>query len=61
MIINGKKLAGEVLKELKKEIKKKELKLKLAATLINQSGGLMEIFEVKKKTAERLGVWFYLF
>lgn len=61
MIIDGKKLAAQTLKELKGEIQKKHFKLKLAAILAGGSAGLKKFVELKKKAAESIDVGFDLY
>lgn len=47
MIIDGKQVAREVLRELKEEITLKNLKLRLAAVLVSDNPGIMRIRKVK--------------
>ena len=55
MIINGKKLAKEILVDLKKEFKKFK-KVILAAVVIGNNPASFSFLKQKQKTAEKLGV-----
>jgi len=61
MILDGKKLAGKILRELKEEIKAKQLKLKLAVILVGQDELSKIYVERKKEIAKTIGVDFELF
>lgn len=61
MILDGRKLAEKILKNLKKKIKEKQLKLKLAVILVGQDQ-MSEIFiRQKEKTCQKVGIDFQLF
>ena len=60
-ILDGKKLAEKILKKLKREIKKKRLKLKLAVISVGENP-VSEIFiRQKQKTCKIVGIDFQLF
>ena len=58
MIIDGRKIAEEVLGELKKEISSKNLKLRLAAVLVGSDPEFEKFVQLKGKAAEKIGVEF---
>lgn len=58
MTINGRKIAEEVLAELKKEILEKKLKLRLAAILVGDDPEFEKFVQLKEKAAEKIGVEF---
>ena len=61
MIIDGKKISEKILEELKREIKEKQLKLKLAVVLVG-GDSKSEIYVSKKEEACRqIGIDFQLF
>ena len=60
-ILDGKKLSEKILRELKREIEKKQLKLKLAVVLVGKNPA-SEIFALQKqKACEKAGIGFQLF
>lgn len=60
-ILDGKKLADRILSNLKREIKNRRLKLRLAVILVGENP-VSEIFiNQKKKTCEKTGIDFKLF
>jgi len=60
-ILNGKKLAEKILERIRKEIKKSNLKLRLAIIQIGENP-VSEIFiRQKKKTCEKVGIDFRLY
>lgn len=61
MILDGKKLADKILDNLKKEIKEKQLKLKLAVVLVGESELSQTYINRKREAAKRAGVDFELF
>ena len=61
MLIDGKKLADKILGNLAKEIKNKDLKLRLAVVLVGSDVGSKKFLELKKKAAEKIGVDFKLY
>ena len=61
MILDGKKLSEKILQELKKEISKKQLKLKLAVVLVGQDELSKIYIKRKKEAAKTIGVDFELF
>jgi len=56
MIIDGRKIAEEVLGELKKEIESKKLKLRLAAVLVGNDPEFEKFVQIKGKKAEEIGI-----
>jgi methylenetetrahydrofolate dehydrogenase (NADP+)/methenyltetrahydrofolate cyclohydrolase len=60
MILDGKKLADKILNNLKKEIKEKQLKLKLAVVLVSDSELSKTYINKKREAAELIGVDFEL-
>lgn len=61
MIIDGKKLAKKILGELKREIEKKRLKLKLAVVLVGESPVSKIFIKEKQKACEFVGIGFQWF
>lgn len=61
IILDGKKLAEKILKNLRKEIEKKELKLKLAVVLVGGDSASEIFVRAKKKACEFVGIDFELF
>lgn len=61
MIIDGKQISREVLEKLKKEIRQKDLKLRLAAVLVSNNPGIKKFVELKGKAAKEIGVDFNVF
>lgn len=60
-ILDGKKLSEKILKNLKKEIEKKQLKLKLAIILVGEDSDSKIFVKQKKKACEKVGIDFELF
>jgi len=60
-ILNGKNLARKILDELKKEIEKKQLKLKLAVVLVGDDFMSKVFIRKKKEACEKVGIGFELF
>lgn len=60
MILDGKKLADKILKEVKKEIKEKQLKLKLAVVFVGGNELSKTYIAKKREAAELVGVDFEL-
>jgi methylenetetrahydrofolate dehydrogenase (NADP+) / methenyltetrahydrofolate cyclohydrolase len=60
MILDGRKLADKILNDLKKEIKEKQLKLKLAVVLVGSSELSETYIGRKREAAEMIGVNFEL-
>ena len=62
MIVDGKKIAQEILGELKKEIEDRKLKLQLAAVLVCPKGieesELKKFVELKGQKAKLIGISF---
>ena len=59
MVINGKKIASVLEKEIKKSVKKfKKNKLKLVVFLIGQSAEQLSFVKIKSKLAKKLGIKF---
>lgn len=56
MIINGKKIAEEILAELAEEVKKMSKPPRLAAVLVGTNEGSRKFLELKKLAAERIGI-----
>ena len=61
MILNGRKLADKILNNLKREIKEKQLKLKLAVVLVGENSDSKIFIRQKKKACEKVGIDFELF
>jgi len=61
MIIDGKKIAEEILAEIAEEVKKSAKSLKLAAVLVGDDADSRRFLELKQKVAERVGVGFKLY
>ena len=61
MIIDGKKIAEEVLAEVKKEISDKNLNLSLGAVLVGDDPEFKKFVELKGKAAEKIGVSFTIY
>ncbi|KPJ55385.1 hypothetical protein AMJ47_00770 [Parcubacteria bacterium DG_72] len=61
MILDGKKLAEKILKEVKEEIEQKQLKLKLAVVLVGEDEISKIYVEKKKKVCQKVGIGFELF
>ena len=55
-IINGKKIAAQILADLKKEIKKKKLKPSLAVILVGDNPVSLLYVQKKEQAAQRIGV-----
>jgi len=61
ILLDGKKIAGKLLNEIKKEIKEKKLQLKLAVILVGENS-VSEIFiREKEKACQKVGIDFELF
>jgi len=60
-ILDGKKLAEEILENLKKEIKKKKLKLRLAVVQIGRNPIAQIFINQKKKACQKIGIDFKLY
>ena len=56
MIIDGKKIASQILVELKKKITEKNIKLNLAIILVSDNVGLKKFVNLKAKAAQEIGV-----
>jgi|SRR3989344_6348608 len=56
MIIDGKKIANQILAELKKEVTEKNLKLNLAIILASDNVGLKKFVNLKAKAAQDIGI-----
>ena len=56
MIIDGRKIAGEVLAELAEEVSKLPKPPKMAAVLVGDIGGSRKFLELKQKAAEKIGI-----
>ena len=61
IILDGKKLSEKVLKKLKAEIKRKELKLKLSIVLVGEDSDSKIFVRQKQKACEIVGIDFELF
>ncbi len=61
MIIDGRKIAEEVLEELKQEISDKEPKLRLGAVLVGDDSEFRKFVELKGRAAEKVGVDFTIY
>lgn len=61
IILDGKKLSEKILKNLKREIKKKRLKLKLAVVLVGRDSVSTIFVRQKQKACEKVGIDFELF
>ena len=60
-ILDGEKLAERILSNLKKEIKNRRLKLKLAVILVGDDFTSKLFIKQKQKAAKKIGVGFQLF
>lgn len=60
-ILDGKKLSEEILARLKKEIKKSNLKLRLAVIQVGKNPVSSVYIERKRKAAEKIGMGFKLY
>jgi len=60
-ILNGKKLSEKILANLKKEIKKSKLKLRLAVVQVGENPVTQIFINQKKKACEKTGINFKLF
>ena len=58
MIIDGKKIAQDILEETKKRLQKNGKSLRLAAVLIGDNSELRKFVELKKKSAQEIGIQF---
>jgi len=60
-VLDGKKLSEKILDNLKKEIEKKQLKLKLAVVLVGEDPNSKIFVKQKKKACQKIGIDFKLF
>ena len=60
-ILDGKKLSQKILNNLKKEIEKKQLKIKLAIVLVGDNQQSKIYIRKKKEACEKIGIEFKLF
>ncbi len=60
-ILDGKKLAEEILGKLKKKIEENKLKLRLAVILVGENPVSQIFINQKKKACEKIGIGFNLF
>lgn len=60
-LFNGKKVAAEILKDLKQRIRKEKLKPKLAVILVGEDEASKIYIRLKKEAAERVGIEFELY
>jgi len=60
-LLDGKKLSEEILQKLKKEIKNRHLKLRLAVILVGDNPVSQIFIEQKEKACEKTGIKFKLF
>ncbi len=60
-ILDGKKLSERILEKLKKEIKKKRLKLKIAVILVGENPASEIFVKKKQKACKSVGIDFQLF
>jgi methylenetetrahydrofolate dehydrogenase (NADP+)/methenyltetrahydrofolate cyclohydrolase len=60
-ILNGKKLSEKILRDLKREIKKRKLKLTLAVIQVGQNSVSQIFVNQKKKTCQEVGLGFKLY
>jgi methylenetetrahydrofolate dehydrogenase (NADP+) / methenyltetrahydrofolate cyclohydrolase len=58
ILLNGQKIADKILDNLKKEIKDRRLKLKLAVVLIGQDAASLTFIKKKQQAAKKIGVGF---
>ena len=58
-IINGKKIAADILNELKKKIEKASEEITLAVVLVGDNAASKTYIKMKKKTCEKLGIKSY--
>ena len=61
MIIDGKKIAEEMIVDMKQEIAKLKRPPKLAAVLVGDIGGSRKFLELKKSVAEKIGIDFKIY
>lgn len=61
IIVSGKKISREILKDLKEEIRRKNLKLRLAVVLVSENPGIKKFVELKGKAAREIGMEFSVF
>jgi methylenetetrahydrofolate dehydrogenase (NADP+) / methenyltetrahydrofolate cyclohydrolase len=61
MIIDGKKIAEKILDDVKKEIKEKQLKIKLAVVLVGDDFSSKVYIKKKQEACEKAGIGFELF
>ncbi len=60
-LIDGKKLAEKILKSIKKQIKSRRLKLRLAVVLVGENSVSRVFIRKKKETCEKVGIDFKLY
>ena len=60
-ILNGKELSEKILANLKKEVKKSKLKLRLAVIQVGENSVSQVFINQKKKACEKTGINFKLF
>ena len=60
-VLDGKKLSEKILENLRKEIEKKQLKLKLAVVLVGEDPNSKIFVRQKKKACQKIGIDFQLF
>ncbi len=61
VIIDGKKISQEILKNLKETIKKKKLTLKLGVVLVGEDKSSKIFIREKEKASQKIGIGFELF
>ena len=61
MIIDGRKIAQRILKEVKGKAKKFEKPLRLVAVLVGENPELRKFIELKKKAAQEVGIDFKIY
>lgn len=61
IVVDGKKIAEEILAKIAEEVKKLPRKLMLAAILVGQNPASVSFLKEKRKACERIGILFKLF
>jgi methylenetetrahydrofolate dehydrogenase (NADP+) / methenyltetrahydrofolate cyclohydrolase len=61
IILDGQKIADRILNNLKEEIKRRQLKLKLAVVLVGQDSASLTFIKKKQQAAKKIGVGFSFF